>query len=436
MIIDFSQYYKPHLKQSEAHKCRAKYVLFGGAMGGGKSWFLCAEAIKQAMMYNGNRLVIVRKELSVLRRTTLITFLSICPKEIIKNFNQTSLEVTFINGSTLTFIDANISKDPMLQKIKGLEIGWFGIDEANEISIDVYKLLKSRLRWILPNKTKPQYEGRLTSNPEPCWLIPTFIQSNNPDEVYIQSLTTDNYDENSEYVINLKEAFKDSPNFLQKYLYADWSLSDSINQLIPNESIIKAKERVYINDYGVSMGVDVARYGDDSTVFTILINGNIELIESYSQTSITDVINRTKQLIFDYGIDAGYVGIDSVGIGAGVVDGLKQEGYNVIDIQGGSKPIETDTEEAFKPYNLRSQMYYELRKDIIEGKIGNLTYEKLKIELQAIKYEIYSDKTVKVASKDVIKKILGKSPDYADSLIYANWVKNFRGEFVCFMPFG
>ncbi|MFV0234177.1 phage terminase large subunit [Empedobacter falsenii] len=436
MTIDFSQYYKPHPKQSEAHKCRAKYVLFGGAMGGGKSWFLCAEAIKQAMLYNGNRLVIVRKELSVLRRTTLITFLSICPKEIVKNFNQTSLEVTFVNGSTLTFIDANISKDPMLQKIKGLEIGWFGIDEANEISIDVYKLLKSRLRWILPNKTKPQYEGRLTSNPEPCWLIPTFIQSNNPDEVYIQSLTTDNYDENSEYVINLKEAFKDSPNFLQKYLYADWSLSDSINQLIPNESIIKAKERVYINDYSVSMGVDVARYGDDSTVFTILINGNIELIESYSQTSITDVINRTKQLIFDYKIDAGYVGIDSVGIGAGVVDGLKNEGYNVIDIQGGSKPIETDTEEAFKPYNLRSQMYYELRKDIIEGKIGNLTDEKLKIELQAIKYEIYSDKTVKVASKDVIKKILGKSPDYADSLIYANWVKNFRGEFIYLMPIG
>lgn len=436
MTIDFSQYYKPHPKQSEAHKCRAKYVLFGGAMGGGKSWFLCAEAIKQAMLYNGNRLVIVRKELSVLRRTTLITFLSICPKEIVKNFNQTSLEVTFINGSTLTFIDANISKDPMLQKIKGLEIGWFGIDEANEISIDVYKLLKSRLRWILPNKTKPQYEGRLTSNPEPCWLIPTFIQSNNPDEVYIQSLTTDNYDENSEYVINLKEAFKDSPNFLQKYLYADWSLSDSINQLIPNESIIKAKERVYIDDYSVSMGVDVARYGDDSTVFTILINGNIELIGSYSQTSITDVINRTKQLIFDYKIDAGYVGIDSVGIGAGVVDGLKNEGYNVIDIQGGSKPIETDTEEAFKPYNLRSQMYYELRKDIIEGKIGNLTDEKLKIELQAIKYEIYSDKTVKVASKDVIKKILGKSPDYADSLIYANWVKNFRGEFIYLMPIG
>ncbi|MGG5577150.1 phage terminase large subunit [Myroides sp. C15-4] len=435
MKVDFSNYYQPKPKQIEAHKCRAKYVLFGGAMGGGKSWFLCAEAIKQAMKFKGNRLVIVRKELSVLRRTTLVTFLSICPKEIITSFNQTSLEVNFVNGSTLTFIDANISKDPMLQKIKGLEIGWFGIDEANEVSVEVYSLLKTRLRWILPNKETPQYEGRLTSNPEPCWLIPVFIQSANVDEVYIQSLTTDNYDEHSEYVLNLKEAFKDNPNLLRKYLYADWSLVDTINQLIPSEAILKASIKVKGLQV-TSLGVDVARYGDDKTVFTVLKDGNIELIESYPQTALTEVTTRTIQLIHEYNIDPDYVGIDAVGVGAGVVDSLKMQGYDVIEIQGGAKPEESLYDEAFKPYNLRSQMYYELRKDIIEGQVGNLINEGLKLELQALKYEIYSDRTVKVASKDAIKKLLGRSPDFADSLVYANWVKNYRGDGVrFFLPF-
>ncbi|MEC5395761.1 phage terminase large subunit [Bergeyella sp. RCAD1439] len=426
MKVDLSLYYQPKPKQIEAHKCRAKYVLFGGAMGGGKSWFLCAEAIKQAMKYNGNRLVIARKELSVLKKTTLITFLSICPKEIIRSFNQTSLEVTFINGSTLTFIDANISKDPMLQKIKGLEIGWFGIDEANEVSMEVYSLLKTRLRWILPNKQKPQYEGRLTSNPEPCWLIPVFIQSNNSDEVYIQSLTTDNYDENSEYVQNLKEAFKDNPNFLRKYLYADWSLVDTINQLIPTEAILKASNKIQGTEI-TSLGIDVARYGDDRTVFVILKDGNIELIETHPKTATTEVVTRAIQLIHDYNIDPNYVGIDSVGIGAGVVDSLKMQGYDIIGLQGGAKSEETIYEEAFKPYNLRSQMYYELRKDFINGEIGNLTDESLKLELQALKYEIHLDKTVRVISKEAIKKFLGRSPDIADSLVYANWVKTYRG---------
>ncbi|MFP5437252.1 MAG: phage terminase large subunit [Bacteroidia bacterium] len=433
MIVDFSNYYQPKPKQALAHKCRAKYVLFGGAMGGGKSWWLCSEAIKQAMMYNGNRLVIVRKELSVLRRTTLITFLSICPKEIIRNFNQTSLEVTFINDSVLTFLDANVAKDPLLQKIKGLEIGWFGIDEANEVSVEVYQVLKTRLRWTLPNGKFPRYEGRLTSNPEACWLIPSFIRSNNPDEVYIQSLTTDNYDEDSEYVQNLKDAFKDNPNLLRKYLYADWSLVDTINQLIPSESILKCVEK--LNSHScISMGIDVARYGDDKTVFTILKGGNIELIESYGYTAITDVTTRTIQLINDYNIDPGFVGVDSIGLGAGVVDTLKQQGYNVVEIQGGAKPEGGNSDDTFKPYNLRSQMYYELRKDIINGNIGNLINESLKLELQAIKYEIYADKTVKVASKEAIKKLLGRSPDFADSLVYANWVKNYRSSYIWWLP--
>lgn len=424
MDIDFSLYYTPKAKQIEAHRCRAKYLLFGGSMGGGKSWFLCAEAIKQAMKYNGNRLAIVRKELSVLRKTTLITFFSICPKEIIQNFNQTSLEITFINGSVLTFLDANISKDPLLQKIKGLEIGWFGLDESNEVSVVVYNILKTRLRWILPNGEKPQYEGRLTSNPEAGWLIPTFIQSTNKDEVYIQSLTTDNYDESSEYVQNLKDAFKDNPNLLQKYLYADWSLVDTINQLFQSEIILKSSEKINNGITGLSMGVDVARYGDDRTVFIILKDGNIELIESYSKTAITEVVTRTIQLINDFKIEPNFVGIDSVGLGAGVVDSLKQQGYEVVELQGGVKPEETEIEDSFKPFNLRSQMYYKLRKDLINGQVGNLTNESLRLELQSIKYEIYADRTVKVVSKEAIKKLLGKSPDFADALVYANWVRN------------
>ncbi len=431
--IDFSKYYTPKPKQLEAHKCRARYVLFGGAMGGGKSWWLCAEAIKQAMKYNGNRLVIVRKELSVLKRTILATFLSICPKEIIVSFNQTTLEVTFLNGSKLIFLDANISKDPLLQKLKGLEIGWFGIDEGNEVSKEVYNILKTRLRWVLPNKQKPSYEGRLTSNPETSWLIDVFINSTNPDEVYIKSITTDNYDEDSEYVKNLKDAFKDSPNLLRKYLYADWSTLDSINQLIPSESLHNSKNSIS-GGFGTSLGVDVARFGDDKTVFVILVDGNIERIESYPYTPLNEVVNKTIELMTTYNILPEYVGVDSVGLGAGVVDSLHALGYDVTELNGGSKPIEEDTTETFLPFNLRSQMYYNLRNEIIAGNIGNLNDEKVLQELSAIKYEISSDRKFRILSKDAIKKILGKSPDFADALCYANWVKNYRGVWKWALP--
>jgi phage terminase large subunit len=422
-VVDFSKYYNPKSKQAIAHACRASFLLFGGAMGGGKSWWLCAEAIKNVMKFPGNRLVIVRKELTVLRRTILVTFRAICPPEIIANFNQSTLEVTFINGSVLTFIEANQSKDPLLQKLKGLEIGWFGIDEANEVTEEVYKILRTRLRWILPDGSKPRYEGRLTSNPEPCWLIPVFINSDASDEMYIQSLTTDNYDEDDEYLLQLKRAFKDSPNLMRKYLQGDWTLVDSINQLISNTAIKACEEKINL-EYNNAMGVDVARFGDDKTVFTIILNGNVEHIESYRETSINEVVTRAIALMEEYKIEAEHVGVDSVGIGAGVVDNLKAMGYNVLEIQGGAKPEEKDQEEAFKPFNLRAQIYYQLKKDIEIGNLGNIVNGQLKQELPAIKYEIVSDKTVKILDKAALKKILGYSPDFADSLAYANWARH------------
>lgn len=430
MTIDYATYYQPKPKQAEAHRNRAKYLLMGGAIGGGKSWWLCSEAIRNAMQFKGNRLVIVRKETSVIKRTILITFFQLCPPEIISKFNQSSLTVEFINGSVLYFIEANISKDLQLNKLKGLEIGWFGIDEANEVSIEVFRVLKSRLRWMLPDGTKPRYEGRLTSNPENCWLIPEFIQSTDPEQQYVKAITTDNYDPESEYFKTLEQAFKDSPSLLQRYLYGDWTAIDSVAQLIPSEAILKAIEPV--NGYGTGLGVDVARYGDDRTVYCLIIDGNIKILESYLKTSINEVVTRTVQLIKDYNLEPDQVGIDGVGIGAGVIDNLRAMGLEVMELIGGAKPDKPEEgdpaqPEAFQPFNLRAEMYWKLRREMLAGEIGGLTDETLKHELSLIQYEIQSDKTVKIIPKEIIKKLNGKSPDFADALCYANYVRIDRG---------
>lgn len=138
------------------------------------------------------------------------------------------------------------------------------------------------------------------------------------------------------------------------------------------------------------------------------------------------MITKTIELIHAHNVSCDNVGIDGVGIGAGVIDGLKAQGYEVKELIGGSKPVELPYEEAFQANNLRSQMYYQLRKDIMEGSVGNLTNTTLRRELGQIKYEISSEKTVKVMSKEIIRKALGTSPDLADALCYANWVREER----------
>jgi hypothetical protein len=86
-------------------------------------------------------------------------------------------------------------------------------------------------------------------------------------------------------------------------------------------------------------------------------------------------------------------------------------------------------------------MFWVLRQDIIEGRIGNLAgddseeYKKLQRQLTWIEYVIQGDKTMKVVGKDQIAKVHGgKSPDYPDAIAYANWVKKTRNLYELALP--
>lgn len=449
MNINFKETYQPHPKQLEAHKDANLYLLFGGAMGGGKSWFLSAEAVMNAMKYNGNRLAIVRKIRAVMKKTILVTFFQVCPPQLIKSFNQQDLTVTFVNGSVLIFMEADKSKDPLLNKIKGLEIGWAGIDEANEVDEQVFNILKSRLRWKCPNGQIPNYQIRLTSNPENCWLIPRFIEKPEPNHKFVQSLTTDNYDENSDYVKQLYDAYKHNPELLERYLMGQWAFGSTVAQLIRNELIdfmFKPVAEDAENRFAC-MGIDVARFGDDYTAFFIMEGGWLVRIEVWTKTSIPDVAKRALMLMQDYDIDAWRVGVDVVGLGAGVVDMLIEAGQDVCAVSAGAKAEVNVHSNEFKfliPYNLRAQMFMALRNDMGGGIIGGLGHgceywhdgqqvlslgDDLRKELGWIEYKIPDGKKLRILRKEELKKKHGKSPDLADGLAIANWMrrKEFSG---------
>ena len=52
--IHLEERYVPHEKQRQAHTAGERYVLYGGAMGGGKSVFLVNEAIQLSLDHPGN----------------------------------------------------------------------------------------------------------------------------------------------------------------------------------------------------------------------------------------------------------------------------------------------------------------------------------------------------------------------------------------------
>ena len=70
--IDLGELYRPHAKQQVAHTAVEQNILYGGAVGGGKTYWLVAEGIQLSLDYPGNRGYLCRQKLTDFRISTLL----------------------------------------------------------------------------------------------------------------------------------------------------------------------------------------------------------------------------------------------------------------------------------------------------------------------------------------------------------------------------
>jgi len=98
--MNFEEYI-PFSKQVEFHNALEKFKLYGGAMGGGKSYTLVAEAIRLSLTYPGNRGYLCRKTYKDFKRTTLPILNEMLPTRVIESYNKVDGEIYLINGSII-----------------------------------------------------------------------------------------------------------------------------------------------------------------------------------------------------------------------------------------------------------------------------------------------------------------------------------------------
>lgn len=363
----------------------------------------------------------VRKDLQVIKRNTLPTFWKVAPSNFIKQYNGSDYVVTFNNGSQILFMGENIDKDPDLNRFRGLEVNGFVLEECNELSeTTFFKCIERAGSWQI-DKT-PQPKIIMTCNPSQNWVkekfyLPYSAGALEAPYFYLPSSIFDNPHISEEYLLSLKSL---PDPIYKRFVDGSWDATDAIDQLI-GWADIYASEALIVPapDDVISLGVDVARYGSDKTVFLLLKGGNLIDIIRYDETSITQVSQKTKELMQHFIINANNVCVDASGLGAGVVDNLYNDDLNVISFVGGSKAIEDDSEYTFK--NLKSQAYWYLKEGIHNGELGGISDVRLKNDLTSIHYRIDGEKQIVVESKDDLKKRLGRSPDDGDALCYAWW---------------
>lgn len=191
-------------------------------------------------------------------------------------------------------------------------------------------------------------------------------------------------------------------------------------QLISTEAVEKCQKHQsegHENSPKV-MGVDVARFGDNSSTICLRQGRKVWPIEVLPKQDlmmtahhVAEAIKRERPL---------QVFVDGSGIGAGVVDRLRQLNFPVVDVNGGNQSLNP------RFLNKRAEMWWEM-KEAIEGLIELPPDQKLRDELTCLEYD-YTDKgRIRLDRKSDIQEQYGFSPDRADALAmtYAYPVADF-----------
>ena len=236
-------------RQAEFFENNARFILFGGARGGGKTGAL-AQKMKSVMLsWPGVEILTLRKDLSDLKRTTMKEFIKVTPKEFLDpkyggQWHRGENWIRYPNGSINWFGEA---KD--WESYKGMNLAKIFIDEADEVEEAAITDLQGALRWTTgkgicdrayckalgeyarEHPTHPMYQTIMACNPSPGWLkhrfyVPWKEGHQRPDHSYVPATAFDNPWLPPSFIPDLMA--HNTATWVQNFIHGDWSAFENM----------------------------------------------------------------------------------------------------------------------------------------------------------------------------------------------------------------
>lgn len=314
-----------------------------------------------------------------------------------------------LNGSDFLFKGLR-NNTQNIKSIEGIDYAW--VEEAQTITEDSIEVLTPTIR-------KPGSKIIWTYNRlgELDAIHRRLIIEGRPNTLVVNV----NYDVALKYGwledVIIKEIERDKAESPEMYAHK-W-LGEPVAQgefsIIPRTEILEAMKRDIEGDGAVIIGVDVARMGDDRTVFWKrkgLKTLGFEVYQHKRTTEVCDLLERfaeTKDGETDISktID---IKIDDTGVGGGVTDEMKKRGYNALPVNFGGRPNNNN-----KYPNLISEAWFELAEVIREVELP--MNNDLIMELSSRQWHQDNKGKRAIESKQDYKKRGFRSPDLADACI-------------------
>lgn len=149
----------PNPKQLMFFRDRHKYIAYGGARGGGKSWAVRVNALLLSARHPGICQMIIRRSYPELYANHIKPFLQLLPVGTY-SYNDTKKELRLPNGSRIIFRYCANDKD--LLNFQGTECDVMYIDEATQLTEEQFRVLSACVRGTGGDIPKRCY---ITCNP-------------------------------------------------------------------------------------------------------------------------------------------------------------------------------------------------------------------------------------------------------------------------------
>jgi hypothetical protein len=162
----------------------------------------------------------------------------------------------------------------------------------------------------------------------------------------------------------------------------------------------------------VVLSVDVARFGSDRSVILRSWRRSVEEIRTFHDMDTMHLAGWAIAAIKDWQPDR--VCVDEIGVGAGAVDRLRDQGYRV---KGINVARHAGQEGLFA--NLQAEGHWRLRELFSSGNIRIPADNHLMGELAALRYSYDSQGRIQMESKDSMRQRGLPSSDKADALMLA-----------------
>jgi len=299
--------------QSEFINIIKRHSCFSGGYGNGKSYAASLKALLLLTTFPRYRVAICRRSATDLRRSTMSTFFKVCPSELYdqKNGGNRADSLNYcklINGAEIFWLHLEDADENI---VRGLEVNSVIIDQAEEISENMYNHLSARVgRWdeakvpdwmIFSNPDWPtnpatgKYEVpaymMVLCNPdsELHWIYRRYHPESlewrenfQPDYEMVQASSTENPTLSADV---LKDMMSNDPVWVQRFVYGKWGIPGGAIHELDSSSVL-----------------EVGKNCELSFVRNLILSGNLYRVLDHGDSSPTSCIwfSAYKQWFFAF----------------------------------------------------------------------------------------------------------------------------------------